>query len=139
MTAPAFLDTNILCYTKDSTDYNKHSKAIALVEDLFHKKTARISTQVINEFYVFLKRHSKDEAELMAAKITAQSLLHLAPTPITSELQLQAWDIESRYKLSWWDSLIIAAAQTSRCEVIYTEDLQHGQKIENILIQNPLL
>lgn len=139
MTALAFLDTNILCYTKDSADLVKHNKAVELVESLLVSKLARVSTQVVSEFYVFLKRHSKDDAERMAARITAQSLIHLAPVSITSELQISAWGIEDRYKLSWWDSLIIASAQFASCEILYTEDLQHGQVFGEVRVVNPFV
>jgi predicted nucleic acid-binding protein len=139
MTEPAFLDTNILCYTKDSSNAVKHLTATKLVEDLITKKLARVSTQVVNEFYVFLKRHSKDDAERLAAKLTAQSLLHLAPVAVSSELLSSAWHIEEKYKLSWWDSLVVAAALTAGCKTLYTEDLQHNQQIGSLQIINPFV
>jgi predicted nucleic acid-binding protein len=133
----AFLDTNILCYTKDSSDQNKHQLAVKLVEDLILSKRACISTQVINEFYVFLKRAARSEEELNLARITAQSLTNLFPVPLTAELQTAAWLIEQRFNLSWWDSLIIAAANQANCKVLYTEDMQHEQKIGELMIINP--
>jgi len=139
MTEPAFLDTNILCYTKDSSDPVKHLTATRLVESLMSKKLARVSTQVINEFYVFLKRHSKDDADRLAAKLTAQSLLHLAPVAVSSELLSSAWHIEEKYKTSWWDSVAIAAALAAGCKLLYTEDFQHNQKIDSLQVVNPFV
>lgn len=139
MTELAFLDTNILCYTKDSTDLVKHNKAVSLVEELISKKLARVSTQVVNEFYVFLKRHSNNDSERMAAKLTAKSLMTLAPVPISSDLLISAWELEEKHKFSWWDSLILSAAIKAGCKVLYTEDLQHGQVIGGVEVVNPFL
>lgn len=137
MTALAFLDTNILCYTKDNSDPMKHQRALELVEDLMSTGKLRISTQVVNEFYIFLKRASLSVTEKFAARLTAESLLHFNPVPVDTEIQKRAWIIEERYELSWWDSLIVAAAERSGAKKLYSEDLQHDQQIGDVRIVNP--
>lgn len=139
MTDPAFLDTNILCYTKDSTDSKKHKKALQLVEDLMTSGRIRVSTQVISEFYVFLKRVSRSSSEKIAARLSAEALHHFQPVSIDVEIQVRAWFLEDRFQISWWDALIVAAAEKSGSQVLYSEDLQHGQRIGNIRVMNPFL
>ena len=63
----------------------------------------------------------------------------MGPMPTDPRLLIQARDVENRYRISWWDSLIVAAAQLQDCATLLTEDLQHGQVIEGVRVVNPFL
>jgi predicted nucleic acid-binding protein len=96
-----------------------------------------ISTQVINELAnVLFKKHQQSEAEIRGR--IEQILLQVDVIALTEELTLQALEIKSRYQLSWYDSLIVAAALSADCQFLCTEDLQDGLMIENRLqVINP--
>lgn len=137
MSALAFVDTNIFCYTKDLSSSVKREKALDLIISLSKIDSLRISVQVVSEFYVFLLKHSHSDADKLAAKISAQSLLRYSPLPIDAPLQFESWRIEEEYKFSWWDSLMVAAALKLKCGTFYSEDLQDGMRIESLRVCNP--
>jgi len=137
MTALAFVDTNIFCYTKDLSSPVKREKALELIISLSKSDSLKISVQVVSEFYVFLLIHSTSDADKLAAKISAQSLLRYSPLPIDASLQFEGWRIEEEYKFSWWDSLMVAAALKLKCGIFYSEDLQDGMKIGALNVCNP--
>lgn len=133
-----FLDTNIFVYIFDHSAPAKAKKAQHLVRDALRSRQGVISYQVVQEFFnVALRQFSQkmtlEEAEQFLA-ITFRPLLavHSSPALYSEALHLQAW-----HKFSWFDSLIVAAAIETRCEVLYSENLQHNQKINGVLIQNP--
>jgi predicted nucleic acid-binding protein len=133
MTARAFVDTNIVVYA-ESADGDKTGRAVQIVESL-----PVISTQVVNEtISVLTRRHGFSLAE---AYEVAESLLELCEVvPVEAATIREAIRVAGRYRLSHWDSLIVAAALLSDCDTLYTEDLQHGQVFENRLkVINPFL
>jgi predicted nucleic acid-binding protein len=71
------------------------------------------------------------------AQREVRALMPWAPIEINSLILERAWFIESRYTLSWWDSLIVASAQTLGCRTLLTEDLQHGQQFDELTVVNP--
>ncbi len=132
-----FIDTNVLVYIhlfdKESQDKRK------ALQNLMHRRIDAeliINVQVINEFYnVLLRKNIEDN--VIQKKIHSQLEICL-----TSELSLKtvfsAWELREKYKYSYWDSLILASALENSCSIIYSEDMQHGQVIEdNLKIINP--
>ena len=134
----AFIDSNILVYLFDESDLDKYHQAESLVNGLVEDVTGCISYQVVQETLNVLigkleiDRHRLDE---FMTDIVAP-LWEIYPTP---ELYLRALDLRERYGFSFYDSLIIAAALEAGCTRLYTEDMQHGQQIQGLAIENPFL
>jgi predicted nucleic acid-binding protein len=130
MTA-AFADTNIVIYA-EGADVLKAQQAMAVLEP-----GPVISSQVVNETINILTR--KYGFALAEAHDVASSLLDLCEVvPVGADTVREAMRLAARYRLSHWDSLIVAAAMLAECETLYSEDLQHGQMIDGRLtIINP--
>jgi len=139
MRGKIFVDTNILIYAHNLDAGPKHDTAVTFMEELWEKETGVLSTQVLQEFYVNVTR--KIPTPLSPAKARGVIENYLAWQVELNDPQtiLLASEIEERYLLSFWDSLIIAAARHGGAIKILTEDLKHGQRIEGIYIENPFL
>ena len=133
-----FLDTNIIIYTFDSSNKSKQQKAQHLVEQALTNNIGHISYQVIQEFLnvattKFLVPLSPLEAALYLEKV----LIPLCDFYPSGDFYLFALEIKNYTKFSFYDSLIIAAAIRSNCDILYSEDLQDGQSIAGLTIKNP--
>jgi predicted nucleic acid-binding protein len=135
MTAPVFVDTNVLIYALDSTEPKKQQAAKAWRLNLWDGQTGRVSFQVLQEFYAQVTRKWPSFRALARAEV--RDLLTWGPVPVDSVLLQRSWDIQDRYQLNFWDSLIVAAAKISACRYLLTEDLQDGQNLDGILIVSP--
>jgi predicted nucleic acid-binding protein len=140
MSVRAFLDTNIFVYAVDHGDNKKRATADALIGRAIDRKTGVVSYQVVQEFLnVALKKFvvpfTAEQARLYIG-VVFRPLFAVQPS---MGLFSDALDIRSRHRLSWYDSLIVAAAVESGCAVFYTEDLSHGTKINGVRIENPFL
>lgn len=99
--------------------------------------SGRLSFQVLQEFYsVSVRLRPGGAAEF---RTIARDLLKWSPVPTDASTLEQAWLIQERYRISWWDSLIVAAAQAANCDLLLTEDLQHGQVIDSLKVVSPFL
>ncbi len=125
---PAFLETNILGYLLDGGRKEKIVRRLA--GDQPH-----ISVQVLNEFVAVCKKCGKDRetAYQLASAIANASTVH----EITRSTYRLAQALATRYQLSHWDGLIVAAATLAQCETLYSEDMQHGQVIGTVKVLNP--
>jgi predicted nucleic acid-binding protein len=132
-----FLDTNILVYAEDRDDGDKHKQAIELVQDLWEGKDGVLSIQVLQEFFVTITRKVKRPIKTEnAAKIIEQYLSwHVVEN--TGVLLLKAIDRMSAHHLSLWDALVLEAAISAGCEVLYSEDLTHNQRFGKLQVINP--
>jgi len=132
-----FLDTNIIAYTFDKTAPEKQTVSQQLVEKALSNEGV-ISYQVIQEFInLALRKFSPPMTERQAKRYLQTVLLQICdyyPADIFFERSL---DVRERWQFGWYDSLIIAAALELGCDVLYSEDLQHEQKIETLTIINP--
>ncbi|HDI60613.1 MAG TPA: PIN domain-containing protein [Desulfobacteraceae bacterium] len=138
MTATIFVDTNILIYAHDIEAGPRHKKALELVRGLWEKGGGVISVQVLQEFYVNITR--KVPAPLprpLARSLVETYACWPLVTPDPADL-LKASEIEERYRLSFWDAMIVAAAVKARAATLWTEDLSHESLIEGIRVVNPL-
>jgi predicted nucleic acid-binding protein len=138
MSGRAFLDTNLFVYGYDERDPLKRSIADGLIRSLAVEGEAVISYQVIQEFFnvVLLKiRHKMPHDDAQKYLNTTFRALHIVPPSIA--LVSDAIRIQERYKLSWYDSLIVSAAQQGGCAVLYSEDLQDGQQFGSVTVRNP--
>jgi len=96
-----------------------------------------ISTQVLQELFVVLTRRLKPGLPIEKARKVIEDFSKIEVSLIEPEIILKAIDVFQKYKISFWDALIVSAAAKARCRVLFTEDLNHGQKIEGVKIVNP--
>jgi len=135
-----FIDTNIFVYafldTDDSSQHAKHLKAVEFLKQFDADSQVIISTQVLSEYYsALLKNKISDEDIQESAKQLVNSIEVVS---VSKKIVMDSYSIKNKYRYSYWDSLIISSALQSNCTVLYSEDLQHSQKIENQLsIINP--
>jgi predicted nucleic acid-binding protein len=134
-----FVDTNILVYAYDSSSGAKNDQSRELVERLWEERSAAISTQVLQEFYVNLR--SLSEKPLSRARAAAVIEDYLAWNVVVNDGRaiLEALEIERAHKLSFWDALIVQAAISSRASVLYSENLNHGQRFSGVEVRNPFV
>jgi predicted nucleic acid-binding protein len=111
--------------------------AIDWLERLWRTHSGRTSMQVLSEYYVTVTRKLKPGMRPDEAWDDVQNLLAWEPRYIDRELLLAARELERRHRLSWWDSMIIAAAQLQDCDVLLSEDLQAGARFGGVAICNP--
>jgi len=137
MNAPVFVDTNVLLYAIDQTDVRKHRAALAWRAELWRSRRGRLSFQVLQEFYVQALRQNPKAAS--AARAEARDLLAWDPVSVDAGVLESGWAIQDRYRLSFWDALIVAAAIEQECGYLLTEDLKHGQVLERVRVVNPFI
>ena len=136
MSAENFLDTNVLVHMFDETDAGKRQPAEALVNESLASGTGCISFQVVQETLNILIRRLGFVAE-DARRALEQVLVPLWQVYPSAVLYQDAIVLQSRYGFSFYDALIIAAALEAGCARLYSEDMQHGQRIEQLTILNP--
>ena len=137
MTAPVFVDSNIFLYAVDVADPHKQQIARDWRAELWKSRLGRVSFQVLNEFYinaVRLKPSRRDEA-----RAEVRDLLAWNPVIVDAAVIELGWKLQDRYRISFWDSLIVSAAKTASCAFLLTEDLQDGQKFDGVEVVNPFL
>lgn len=135
-----FLDTNILLYHLDDSDKRKHKRARALIESALAEGSACISFQVVQECLNAGLRKAAIPLTVSDARRYLEAVLvplwRVMPSP---ELYQRGLDIQERYGFSFYDALIVAAALQTGSRRLYSEDLQHGQKIGRLTIHNPFV
>lgn len=138
MSAKCFVDTNILVYAHDFKQGGKHDKARALLQKLWEEGNGALSTQVLQELCVSLRRKAARPLSPAATRKIIEDYATWEVVVNTAESVLQALDIEDRYGISFWDALIVQAAGSCGAEVIYSEDLADGQRYGEVRVVNPL-
>ncbi len=133
-----FVDTNILVYAHDTSAGAKHLRAKALVEDLWRQRSGVVSTQVLQELCVNIRRKARHPVDLRTAREIVADYLSWAVVTNTGESVLEALQLEEHYQISFWDALIIQAAEASGAAVLYSEDLSDGQTYRGVRVVNPL-
>src|SRR5262245_28014075 len=138
MNGRTFVDTNVLIYAHDIDAKSKHLAARAILRELWSERTGVLSPQVLQEFYVNVTRKiprpiSKDSARLVVNNY-AVWCIDTTPTEIST-----AFQIEDASKIGFWDALIVASALKSGAARILSEDLNSGQAIAGIRIENPFI
>src|ERR1035441_9881684 len=135
-----FLDTNIFVYSLDPVDPPKARVAEQLVTRGVTSGQGVISYQVVQEFLNVSLRQFRatmtvTELELYFFKV----LLPMMRIPSSTELFLEALRLQKLNQIAWYDSLIVAGAIQGRCEILYSEDMQHGRRFGDLVIQSPFL
>ena len=137
MTAPVFVDTNVLLYARDAGEPGKQPRAAAWLDLLWRRQLGRTSIQVLSEYYVNVTRKLYPGLPQDDAWDDVLALFTWHPQPVDDALMMRGRDIERRYRLSWWDSLVVGAAQLQGCAVLLTEDLQDGGSYGSVTVRNP--
>jgi predicted nucleic acid-binding protein len=130
-----FIDTNVLLYMHSSEDLAKQARAQELFEYYGNLCSIVLSTQVVQEFVAAGQRKlrlPKEQLKRLVAGFLALPLVLLGPSHI-----LRAIEHEERYQISFWDALILAAAESGGAETLFTEDLNHNQQYGSVLVRNP--
>ena len=132
-----FVDANVLVYAFDSSAGSKQVIASQLVERLWNSGTGCLSVQVLQEFFVTVTRKvatplSADEAAERIRELTSWTVF----TPTAADV-LGAIDLHRQSQIAFWDAMIVQAAAQSTCDVLWTEDLTHGQLLQGVRVRNP--
>lgn len=137
MTAPVFVDSNVLIYAVDEANPKKHEAAKIWRAELWTSRRGRLSFQVLQEFYANVTRKWPAAREQAQAEI--RNLLTWKPIVIDERILEDGWRIQERHHISFCDSLIVAAAKASSCRYLLTEDLQADQDFDGVIVLNPFL
>ena len=138
MSARYFVDTNILMYAHDTTAGAKHERARAVVEGLWRDRSGVVSTQVLQELAVSLRRKAGRPLDTKATRDLVSDYLSWQVVVNGGDSILEALELEERHQVSFWDALIIQSAQASGADVLYSEDLSDGQMYGPVRVVNPL-
>jgi predicted nucleic acid-binding protein len=139
MSDKCFVDTNILVYAHDRSAGEKHHRARKLLEELWNSGKGVLSTQVLQELCINLRRKAAhplpvDEVRLLIREYSTWEVVTNTPESV-----LKALDVEMRYMTSFWDALILQAAEEAGAAILYSEDLAAGQRYGAIQVVNPLV
>ena len=132
-----FVDTNVLAYAHDTTAGAKQQIASALIAALWESRSGVLSTQVLQEFYVVTTRKFRRPLSRKQARelVTAYGTWRLVP--IDMPLIVDASVLEERHRMSFWDALIVVAAQQAGASRVVSEDLQAGRRFDHLRVENP--
>jgi predicted nucleic acid-binding protein len=132
-----FADTSVLVYAHDGGAGARHERSVELLQRLFDDRNGAISTQVLAEFYAAATRKlgmSSREAEAVIVDLAGWTIHR----PSHADL-VRAAGLHRRYKLSWWDALIVNSAAELGCSVLWSEDLSDGRRFGALQVRNPYL
>jgi predicted nucleic acid-binding protein len=139
MSDKCFVDTNILVYAHDRSTGVKHQRAQILIEQLWNSGKGVVSTQVLQELCINLRRRAANPLPMDEVRLLIREYSTWEVITNTPESVLKALDIEMRYKTSFWDALILQAADDAGTSILYSEDLATGQHYGAIQVVNPLI
>ncbi|HVH88052.1 MAG TPA: PIN domain-containing protein, partial [Terriglobales bacterium] len=132
-----FIDTNVLMYAHDASAGAKHERAKALVEELWRNRTGVVSTQVLQELALNLRKKAGRPLDAKATREIISDYLTWQVVVNGGESILEALDLEAGFQISFWDALVIQSAYASGAEVLYSEDLTDGQAYGAVRVINP--
>lgn len=136
-TGDVFVDTNVLVYARDTAAGPKQVRAAEWMALLWRSGRGRLSMQVLHEYYHTVTRKLRPGLEATAAREEVRQLLQWKPVDLSPDVLERGWAAQDRYAISFWDALIVAAAQAARCDYLLTEDLQAGQNLGGVVVLNP--
>lgn len=139
MTGKVFVDTNILIYAHDRKAGVKGARALEITQEIWNQQNGVLSTQVLQELYIGLRR--KVGSPLSASEAEQVLMDYFTWEIFTNKREsvILAIQLEMRYRISFWDALILQAAENSECSVLYSEDLNHGQRYGAVRVVNPCI
>jgi predicted nucleic acid-binding protein len=134
-----FVDTNILVYARDASEREKQARAADWMAALWERRAGRLSYQVLQEFYVTVTGKLSPGLDKELARKDVRALGAWQPIALDFRILEGAWLLQDRYRLPWWDALIVAAAQQSKCQYLLSEDFQEGLNLGNLKVIHPFL
>lgn len=134
-----FFDTNILVYAVDWRNTNKQQAALALYAQSLGERSFAISTQVLNEFYSVVTRGVQPLLQPDQARMQISALARQRVVPMTPAITVAAMELADRYRLPWWDALVLEAALSIGSVTMYSEDFQHRQRFGELTVMNPFI
>lgn len=137
MSVRSFFDTNVLVYTDDQGAPAKQRRALDLIAEHRRARTGVVSLQVLQEYFVAATRQLRVDAQVARRKVELLGEFDVMSPEIADILA--AIDLHRLHRISFWDALIVRSAMEAGCSVLLSEDMQHGQKISGIQIENPFL
>jgi len=137
MSALVFVDTNVFVYRHDRGDPARQARAEEWIAHLARSRTGRLSFQVLQELYVTLTGRARIGVDPTEARGIVQDLAVWQPVAIDLRILERAWHVQDGHSVSWWDAVIIAAAQSLGCSILLTEDLQHGHAFGEVRVVDP--
>lgn len=137
MTVRCFVDANVLIYARDPGEPFKQERAKEWLNLLWREGHGRTSTQVLSEYYVNVTRKIAARVAPEDAWQEVNAFLAWDPQPIDAMLLTRAREVEQRWRLSWWDSMVVAGAQLQGCTLLLTEDLQDGAQYGGVTVHSP--
>ena len=132
-----FLDSNVLLYTDDRANPDKQRRAIQVLAELKRTRSGVVSLQVLQEYFTVVTRKfgvSDDDARSKVELFAAFEVVEPGPDDIFAAI-----DLHRLRRLSYWDALVVHTARRAGCQILLSEDLQHGQVIDGVRIVNPFL
>jgi len=134
-----FLDTNIFAYMFDARAPQKAEQARRLIKQAVSTRKGVVSQQIVQEFFNLAFREFQPAMTLAEAEDYLSTMFQ--PLLVVQSIQTykEALQLHSRYRLPWYDSLIVAAARESGCKILYSEDFQHEQRFGELRVKNPFL
>jgi len=139
MSGSVFVDTNVFVYLFDSDEPTKQDTARNLLDRLANEATIVVSTQVLQEFYVSVTRKLAQPLPPENAVEATRGLATYHVVQVDPSMIFTAITLHENEKTSFWDALILRAALESGCELLVSEDMQHGRRFENLRVDNPFL
>lgn len=130
-----FFDTNVIVYAHDNSSPEKRDKARKLLAQSFTDGSGVLSAQVLDETFISLTRKLGVDEEAAADEIVQLSAYRVVE--VSSDLVLRALEIKAHFQLSYWDALIVAAAEHAGCGTLFSEDLNDGQCYGSVTVKNP--
>ena len=137
MSARTFVDTGVLVYAHDRSAGGKHDRAKEVVSQLWHERSGVLSTQVLQELYVNLRKVAAKPLPRSQAKQLLAEYLTWEVVVNDGQSILEALELEERYRISFWDAMIVQAANAAGVESLCTEELNHGQRYGSVVVINP--
>lgn len=137
MSVEAFLDTNMILYSCSAADADAEKRQIC--SEIILGNDFGLSSQVLQEFISNALRKPALGITESSIDATLELATHVPIQPVDLELIIKATTLRRRFQLSHWDSTIVAAAQELGCRTLYSENLSHGQKFEQMRVVNPFL
>jgi predicted nucleic acid-binding protein len=137
MPGKVFFDTNVLVHAHDSSSPEKKARSQELLFQSLRDNTGTVSPQVLSEFFVTVTRKIKKPMLVSQARVEVELLSVMATVDLDATLVMRAIDHQVRWQLSYWDALIIAAAERAGCGTLYSEDLSDGQSYCPVTVRNP--
>jgi predicted nucleic acid-binding protein len=138
MSGVAFVDSNILIYAHDRDAGSRRDRARSVCEQLWRDRSGCLSVQVLQEFYVTVTRKLRTPVGRAQARELVRAYGSWVVSPTTPETVLRATELSEAAEIAFWDALIVAAAEQSGADTLYSEDLNDGQVIAGVRVVNPL-